>query len=227
VQDWKRHKQTCSLLKKQHDLWKEDRSNVLPDSNILDAKEGPCAICLEETISNPVSLPCGHEFCFECIGEYQFSPNSDNPSSCPYCRGEIPNVVKKSLDINLLYTKRAMHSRKGSAEQKKYARLALAEYNTAEKIFNVKGKGNNEADNGEMDVGVMFMRSVVGAMAGQPEETIKITNKTLSLNDRYPGHMEYYQVQEVRHLQAEAYSELGKWEEAEKIYTSIYRELLL
>ena len=38
--------------------------------------------------------------------------------------------------------------------------------------------------------------------------------------------MEYYQVQEVRHLQAEAYSELGKWEEAEKIYTSIYREYM-
>jgi len=207
-------------------MWKEDSSNVLPDSNIHETKEGPCAICLEETITNPISLPCGHEFCFECIGGYQYSPTSDNPSSCPYCRGDIPNVVKKSLDRNMLYFKRAMQSPKGSEEQKKYARLAVAEYDTAEKVFNVKGKGNNKADNGEMDVGGMFMRSVVVAMTGQPEETIKITNKTLSLNEKHPGYMELYQVHEVKNSQAKAYSELGKWEEADKIYTSIFKECM-
>ena len=225
VQDWKQHKAGCTVIKKQHDMWKEDRSKVLPESSALNTKEGPCAICLEETIENPVVLPCGHDSCFECIGEYQCSPNS-KASSCPYCRGEIPNVVKKSLDRSMLYTKRAMQSPKGSEEQKKYARLSMAEYDNAEKVFNVKGKGNNLADNGEMDVGGMFMRSVVVALSGQPEETIKITNKTLSLNERYPGYMDLYQVHEVKNSQAKAYSELGKWEEAEKIYTSIYKECM-
>ena len=98
VQDWKQHKSDCTVIKKRHELWKDDqaRVNLSPDSNVHETKEGPCAICLEETITNPISLPCGHEFCFECIGEYQYSPKSDNPSSCPYCRGDIPNVVTKS-----------------------------------------------------------------------------------------------------------------------------------
>ena len=59
VQHWKRHKSACTLIKEIHDEWKEDMSKVLPDGSALDTKEGPCAICLEETITNPVVLPCG------------------------------------------------------------------------------------------------------------------------------------------------------------------------
>ena len=61
-------------------------NNDLPDGTVNDTKEGPCAICLEETITNPVILPCGHAFCFSCVGQYQFSSNSKE-KLCPYCPG--------------------------------------------------------------------------------------------------------------------------------------------
>ena len=76
-------------------------SKVLPDSTVNDTKEGPCAICLEETITNPVVLPCGHAFCFSCVGKYQQSYTSKEGASCPYCRGEIPEVADKALDRSI------------------------------------------------------------------------------------------------------------------------------
>ena len=61
-------------------------NNDLPDGTVNDTKEGPCAICLEETITNPVILPCAHAFCFSCVGKYQYSSNSKE-KLCPYCPG--------------------------------------------------------------------------------------------------------------------------------------------
>ena len=75
-------------------------NNVLPDSTVYDTKEGTCAICLEETITNPVVLPCGHTFCFSCVGKYQQSYTSKEGASCPYCRGEIPEVADNALWID-------------------------------------------------------------------------------------------------------------------------------
>ena len=89
MQHWKEHKSTCTTIKKCYDNWKEgESSKTLPDGSALDTKEGPCAICLEETITNPVVLPCGHVFCFDCVGQYQWSSEC---AACAYCRGEIPS----------------------------------------------------------------------------------------------------------------------------------------
>ena len=70
---------------------KEERNKTLPDGwpdgSALDKKEGPCAICLEETITNPVVLPCGHAFCFDCVGQYQLSSDSDGSALDTRMRG--------------------------------------------------------------------------------------------------------------------------------------------
>ena len=57
VQHWKQHKSECTFIKEKYDDWKKDMSESLPDTTSLDTKEGPCAICLEETIS---LLPFDH-----------------------------------------------------------------------------------------------------------------------------------------------------------------------
>ena len=101
MQHWKQHKPNCTWIKEHYVKCKEDMSKVLPDSSALDSKEGPCAICLEETITNPVILPCGHAFCFSCVGNYQQSSTSKEGASCPYCRGEIPEVADKALDRSI------------------------------------------------------------------------------------------------------------------------------
>ena len=110
------------------------RREVRPCQMEVRIKEGPCAICLEETITNPVVLPCGHAFCFACVGKYQQTSESDE-ASCPYCRGEIPNVVERSFERGKLYLGRAMILPKGSEEQKKYAKLALAEIDSFNEVF--------------------------------------------------------------------------------------------
>jgi len=121
----------------------------LPDSNKDDTKdEGPCAICLEEKITNPVSLPCGHVFCFECVGQFQlatkkkevsigeadtdggrivtafvpFNTKEDGSISfdtkdgslCPYCRGEIPNVLKTTIERGTLYCLKGQQNKRNT-----------------------------------------------------------------------------------------------------------------
>ena len=64
------------------------------------------------------------------------------------------------------------------------------------------------------------------SMADQPEETVKISNEVLFLNKKHPGIQEFNQVEFTKCTQAEAYVALGKWEEAGKIYKTLYNTYL-
>ena len=121
IQHWKEHKAECRSIKKQYDEWKSCRKDKdLTNGSALDTKEGPCAICLEETTTNPVILPCGHIFCYSCVGNYQraskilhvdICPNSgqyqitpkSEKASCPYCRGDIPDMLDRASERMFLY----------------------------------------------------------------------------------------------------------------------------
>ena len=192
----------------------------MPDGTALDTKEGPCAICLEETITNPVVLPCGHVFCFACVGSYQQTSESDE-ASCPYCRGEIPNVVARARERGTLYLGRAMTLPKGSEEQNKYAKLALAEIDSYYEVINANV---NALDDHILYIRILHTRATMMAIAGMPEETIKVTKELLSLHDRYPGVLDFDEKAQIMSWQAEAYLECGKWEDAGKIYTCFYIE---
>ena len=218
VQHWKQHKSGCTWIKKQYDMWKEDMSKVLPDGSALDTKEGPCAICLEETITNPVVLPCGHAFCFSCVGHYQQSSNSKEGASCPYCRGEIPNVGMKAVKRATLYGDRANASSKGSEKQKKYAKLAFAEFESLMELV------DPEDEDKEAQANVLFSRAVVISMAGQPEEAIAVTKEFLVLNEKHPGMLSFEDVVQAKCYQAQAYSDCGKWKDSAKIFKSLIGE---
>ncbi|KAK0438017.1 hypothetical protein EV421DRAFT_1825914 [Armillaria borealis] len=45
----------------------------------------PCAICLSP-YDNPVSTPCGHIFCTECISDHILASSDGFRSPCPTCR---------------------------------------------------------------------------------------------------------------------------------------------
>ena len=188
----------------------------MPDGTTLDTKEGPCAICLEETITNPVVLPCGHGFCFSCVGNYKYSSNSKE-ASCPYCRGEIPDVVGKAIERSKLYMNQAHRSSKGSVEQKKYAKLAIAEIDAFMELLNPEDK------NKEAYMNMLHTKAMMTAMTGQPEDSIKITDEILSLNESHPGILGLDDLEDTKCYQAEAYVALGKWKEAGKIYTALYK----
>ena len=220
MQHWKQHKQTCTNIKIRYDNWKEERSKTLPDGTALDTKEGPCAICLEETITNPVVLPCGHVFCFACVGSYQQTSESDE-ASCPYCRGEIPDVVERSTERGKLYLGRAMTLPKGSEEQKKYAKLALAEYDSSVDLFNLEDAPM------EFHLSNLYVRAMMMSRADiMPEETIKTTKKILSLDEKYPGILDSDKVAHTKQYLADAYSAIGKWEDAGQIYSLACRDYM-
>ncbi|MEE6505893.1 hypothetical protein FKM82_007362 [Ascaphus truei] len=53
-----------------------------------------CLICLS-TYTNPVTLPCGHTFCKECIGNTWAQREFNQSCMCPECRtrfGAMPNL---------------------------------------------------------------------------------------------------------------------------------------
>ena len=136
-------------------------NNVLPDGSALDTKEGPCAICLEETIINPVVLQCGHAFCFSCVGHYQQSSTSKEGASCPYCRGEIPEVTQRAMERAILYSKQAILSSANNSEEiKKHAKLALAEIDAVMEIFDLEVKENY--------MNMLFLRAAMLSMVEQP-----------------------------------------------------------
>ena len=215
MQDWKDHKSRCNFVKGKYDAWKEEMNRVMPDSNVFDTKEEECAICFEESFINPVALPCGHVFCFECIGSFQWSSDSDSQqNSCPLCRGEIPYVVDKATERMKLYSDRAHKVSMGSEEQKKYANLAYAEMTALAEVTHF-----------EDDMSSLYARMIMIAMIDRPEETIKMTEKVLSLHERDAGgafKLDFDLVARAQFLQAEAYAACGKWDDAGLICATLY-----
>ncbi|KAL7545778.1 hypothetical protein ACHAWF_009126 [Thalassiosira exigua] len=127
VRHWGKHKPICKALKAKRDLWEAESKALKPSASV----EGPCAICLEDVVTDPVKLDCGHEFCFECLGECKRSAIEDGKREifCPLCRGESSsNIFEEAGKRGLLYSRRALKAAEGSAERKKYASLAVKDY---------------------------------------------------------------------------------------------------
>ena len=54
-----------------------------------------CAVCLEIMVE-PITLPCGHNFCYSCLDQYFNESNT-----CPLCRGEIKHDVVMKVNKDL------------------------------------------------------------------------------------------------------------------------------
>ncbi|XP_034096574.1 E3 ubiquitin-protein ligase TRIM39-like [Gymnodraco acuticeps] len=70
-----------------------------------------CSICLD-VFTDPVSTPCGHNFCKACISQHW---DIDVPSQCPNCK-EVFNI-KPELRVNTFISEMAAQFRQ-SAQQK-------------------------------------------------------------------------------------------------------------
>ena len=154
-----------------------------------------------------------------CVGKYQWASKSESDeASCPYCRGEIPDVMKRATDRMTLYLNRAYWAPNGSEEQKKYATLALAEYDHGVDLF----KHEDE----KKGLTHLYLRVMIMAMADMPEETVKMTTKILSLDEKYPGFLDRDKVAQTKQHLADAYSAIGKWKDAGQIYSLVCREYM-
>ena len=277
--NWKKHKATCARISKDCKEWNENMTRELPDSNIADdMKEGPCAICLDETITNPINLPCGHVFCFECVGQYQlatkkkevsieetdeghvvtafvpFNTNDDgslcfstkeDESLCPYCRGEIPNVLKTTIERGKIYSKRALSLPKGSEEQSKYAKLAVAEFDSVldvvgdreltdeERVNNLvaraavlemTGEVRKPCSDIEFRLTMLYEKGeMMALLLTDPKAMIKMATEIVSLSELYYAILTPTEVYRAKRWKAQAYSTLGEWNKAMDIYLALMK----
>ncbi|KAL7880829.1 hypothetical protein SRHO_G00030830 [Serrasalmus rhombeus] len=63
-------------------------------SNLLSEDQLQCSICLD-VFTDPVSTPCGHNFCRVCLKEYW---DSSSRCQCPVCKAEFP--TRPELSVN-------------------------------------------------------------------------------------------------------------------------------
>ena len=63
------------------------------------AAELLCSICLS-TFTEPVTIPCGHTFCLECLAEHRRRTSSAaTPSTCPNCRQDFLTIPGRTIAL--------------------------------------------------------------------------------------------------------------------------------
>ncbi|XP_014876382.1 tripartite motif-containing protein 16-like [Poecilia latipinna] len=70
------------------------------EQNHLDREAISCSICLD-LLKDPVTIPCGHSYCMNCIKGYWDKEDQKRIYSCPHCRETFTQrpALKKSITL--------------------------------------------------------------------------------------------------------------------------------
>ncbi|XP_016113163.1 E3 ubiquitin-protein ligase TRIM39-like [Sinocyclocheilus grahami] len=97
---------------------RENRRGSTDDHPCMSSSSGPlteelqCSICLD-VFTDPVSTPCGHNFCKTCLNEHW---DNSQTCSCPYCKETFKQ--RPDLKINTTLREIVGHCKKKSPEKK-------------------------------------------------------------------------------------------------------------
>uniref|UniRef100_A0A3B3W0H6 E3 ubiquitin/ISG15 ligase TRIM25-like n=1 Tax=Poecilia latipinna TaxID=48699 RepID=A0A3B3W0H6_9TELE len=72
--------------------------------NHMDSGKFSCSICLD-LLKDPVTIPCGHSYCMNCINDHWDGEDQRKIYSCPQCKKEFkqrPNLVKNIMLAELV-----------------------------------------------------------------------------------------------------------------------------
>ncbi len=84
---------------------------VISSSSGLLTKEIQCSICLD-VFTDPVSTPCGHNFCKTCLNKCW---DNSQTCSCPYCKEKFKK--RPDLKINITLRELVGHCKEKSPEK--------------------------------------------------------------------------------------------------------------
>ena len=213
---WKKeHKSSCAALA--IDVMRESNNPVLFRAKVpalskpTDTCEGPCAICLADTVSNPVTLECKHVFCFSCIHEYQQSARKTSSTTvCPCCRMEMPDVRKKALERVNVYGERAIQLAEGTKERQTYLEYALADVDAV-------------LESDEENLTALTLKAqLLGTV--DPEEAVGIAWDAIAINETAQSFGEGWVLQLYLYM-AEAHQAMGDWNKANIKYKMVYEKI--
>ncbi|MED6240271.1 hypothetical protein ATANTOWER_018503, partial [Ataeniobius toweri] len=69
--------------------------------NQMDSEKFSCSICLD-LLKDPVTIPCGHSYCRNCIKTHWDEEDQKRIHSCPQCRKEF--MSRPVLEKNIMLT---------------------------------------------------------------------------------------------------------------------------
>ncbi|XP_056335494.1 bloodthirsty-related gene family, member 22 [Danio aesculapii] len=92
--------------------WSRDEPPLMSSSSGPLTEDLLCSICLE-VFTDPVSTPCGHNFCKSCLNTFW---NNSQTCSCPYCKEAF--TQRPDLKINTTLREISEHYKEKSPEEK-------------------------------------------------------------------------------------------------------------
>ncbi|XP_026765917.3 E3 ubiquitin-protein ligase TRIM39 isoform X1 [Pangasianodon hypophthalmus] len=107
-------------------------------SSVLCEDQLQCSICLE-VFTDPVSTPCGHNFCMICLREFW---DSSSHCQCPMCKTEFPK--RPDLRVNTFISalaapfKKSVQEKSSSAAEKLSQSLVLCDICCEKKLAALK-----------------------------------------------------------------------------------------